>query len=50
VLHVLASPTAEQMAAELGEAGEAEEEAAAVPEAPAQAPDRAPEAAAEESG
>ena len=50
VLHVLASATAEQMAAELGEAGAAEEEAAAVPEAPAQAPDRAPEAAAEESG
>lgn len=49
VLHVLAAPTAEQMAAELGE-GEAEEEAAEVPEAPAQAPDRAPEAGAEESG
>ncbi|MGO8883367.1 MAG: 50S ribosomal protein L25/general stress protein Ctc [Streptosporangiaceae bacterium] len=49
VLHVLAAPTAEQMAAELGE-GEAEEEVAEVPEAPAQAPDRAPEAGAEESG
>ncbi|HTP15391.1 MAG TPA: 50S ribosomal protein L25/general stress protein Ctc [Streptosporangiaceae bacterium] len=50
VLHVLASPTAEQVAAELGEPGEAAEGAAAVPEAPAPAPERGPEAAAEESG
>ena len=47
VLHIIAAPTAEQIAAELGEVAEAEAEEA--PEA-GQAPERVPEAPAEPAG